>query len=193
MLNWELSPKNQNCIHTAKWISINPGEVYIAWRTHCQTQDYSTAHRVWRKIWKTLKSWGESSLYTAKLVWNRLQTIHWINLRCCLKCNSHNSSTTNIHVSTSLNRVSVRSGLGHRQTRETLFCRPKWYSEYAKLIQSVSCNGFFFGFQYFSGLGGCSSSDFFLPGTRFWGPVGLCQLQQIPQQLLPVSSTLFYK
>lgn len=41
-----------------------------------------------------------------------------------------------------LNRVSVRPGLGHRQTSETPFCRPKWYSEYAKLIQSASCHFF---------------------------------------------------
>lgn len=189
MLNWELSPKNQNCIHTAKWISINPGEVYIAWRTHCQTQDYSTAHRVWRKIWKTLKSWGESFLYTAKLVWNRLQTIHWINLRCCQKCNSHNSSTTNIHVSTSLNRVSVRSGLGHRQTRETLFCRPKWYSEYAKLIQSVSCNVGFFWLSIFFRFGWMQQLRFFSP----WDQVlGSCWLMPATTNSTTTATSEFY-
>lgn len=37
-----------------------------------------------------------------KIVLNWLQAIDWINLRCCHKCNSHNSCATNIHISTPL-------------------------------------------------------------------------------------------
>ena len=80
--------------------------------------------------------------------------------------NSHRS-TINIHISTcSLNKMFVSPGLGYRQTSETGFCRPRRYSVYAKLTQSVSCH-FFLIFNIFQVWVDAAAQIFFSLGPGF--------------------------
>lgn len=92
---------------------------------------------------------------------------HSISTKIIVDTYNSYGSKINIHISTcSLNKMFVRLGLECRLTSQTWFCRATWYSEYAKLIRSVSCH-FFMIFNIFQVWVDAAAQIFFSLGPGF--------------------------